>query len=121
MGVRWCIPAFAQATLTVDVDKPGPHVSPTLWGIFFEDLTFPPTAAFIPNSSATGPSEDAARPEYWRLLECRHGNSGMALILPNRSTRSTARSLRVNVDGTFTLENEGYWGMTYVKGRQLCP
>jgi alpha-N-arabinofuranosidase len=31
---------MAQHTLTVQVDKPGTKVQPTMWGIFFEDINF---------------------------------------------------------------------------------
>src|SRR5512144_1882212 len=32
--------AQPNVTLSVQADKPGPAISPTLWGIFFEDINF---------------------------------------------------------------------------------
>src|SRR4051794_28817394 len=41
IGLYACLqlPAQNQATITVDLDKPGNHVSPTLHGIFFEEIS----------------------------------------------------------------------------------
>ena len=59
---------FAQATITVDVDKPGHPVSPLLWGIFFEDINLSADGGIYPELVRNRSFEDAARPEYWRLL-----------------------------------------------------
>src|SRR5580698_9979726 len=32
--------AAAPVKLTVQADKPGPQISPTMWGVFFEDINF---------------------------------------------------------------------------------
>ena len=39
---------FGQASLTVDVDKPGHPVAPTLWGIFFEDINLSADGGLYP-------------------------------------------------------------------------
>jgi alpha-L-arabinofuranosidase len=109
-------PAFAQATLTVYVNKPGHAVSPTLWGIFFEDINLSADGGIYPELVRNRSFEDAARPEYWRLLNVTHGNSGIAIDSSAPLNQLNRCSLRVNVDGAFTLENEGYWGMNIVKG-----
>src|SRR6476620_5216643 len=33
-------PAAEQVTITVRADQPGPRISPTMWGAFFEDINF---------------------------------------------------------------------------------
>ena len=45
LSVCWSLLAIAtlceaQAQITVDVGKPGAKISPTMWGIFFEDINF---------------------------------------------------------------------------------
>jgi alpha-L-arabinofuranosidase len=109
--------AFAQATLTVDVDKPGHQVSPTLWGIFFEDINLSADGGIYPELVRNRSFEDAARPEYWKLLNIANGSSGMAIDSSEPLNPLNRRSLRVNVAGAFTLENEGYWGMNIVRGK----
>src|SRR6188472_3379960 len=33
-------PSEPIATVVVDTQRPGPKISPTMWGIFFEDINF---------------------------------------------------------------------------------
>ncbi len=108
--------AFAQATITVDVDKPGHKISPLLWGIFFEDINLSADGGIYPERVRNRSFEDSARPEYWRLLNAYDGNSRMAIDTSEPLNPLNRRSLRVNVDGAFTLENEGYWGMNIERG-----
>jgi len=107
---------FAQATITVDVDKPGHAVSPLLWGVFFEDINLSADGGIYPELVRNRSFEDAARPEYWRLLKATNGTSSMAIDTSAPLNPVNRRSLRVNVDGAFTLENEGYWGMNIIQG-----
>lgn len=107
---------FAQATITVDTDKPGHAVSPLLWGIFFEDINLSADGGLYPELVRNRSFEDAARPEYWRLLNVPPSTSDMALDSSKPLNPVNPRSLRVSVDGAFLLENEGYWGMNIVPG-----
>ena len=107
---------FAQATITVDADKPGHAVSPLLWGIFFEDINLSADGGIYPELVRNRSFEDAARPEYWRFLNATNGNSKMAIDASVPLKPLNRHSLRVKVDGAFTLENEGYWGMNIVRG-----
>jgi len=107
---------LAQATITVDADKPGHPVSPLLWGIFFEDINLSADGGIYPELVRNRSFEDAARPEYWRLLNVTNGSSSMAIDSSEPLNPGNRRSLRVNVDGAFNLENEGYWGMNIIQG-----
>jgi alpha-L-arabinofuranosidase len=108
--------AFAQATVTIDVDKPGHAVSPLLWGIFFEDINLSADGGLYPELVRNRSFEDSARPEYWRLLSVPGGKNRMAIDASKSLNPQNRRSLCVNVDGAFSLENEGYWGMNIIKG-----
>src|SRR5271165_4318577 len=108
--------ALAQATITVDADKPGHPVSPRLWGIFFEDINLSADGGIYPEMVRNRSFEDAARPEYWRLLNVTNGSSGMAIDSSEPLNPVNHRSLRVNAKGAFTLDNEGYWGMNIIQG-----
>jgi len=106
---------FAQATITVDVDKPGHAVSPLLWGVFFEDINLSADGGIYPELVRNRSFEDAVRPEYWQLLDVTNGGS-MAIDSTVPLNPVNRHSLRLNVDGAFTLENEGYWGMNIIQG-----
>jgi alpha-L-arabinofuranosidase len=107
---------FAQATITVEADKPGSAVSPLLWGIFFEDINLSADGGIYPELVRNRSFEDAARPEYWRLLNATNSSSQMAIDVSKPLNPLNLHSLRVNVDGAFILENEGYWGMNIIQG-----
>jgi alpha-L-arabinofuranosidase len=107
----------AAATLTVDVDKPGARISPMLWGIFFEDINLSADGGIYPEFVRNRSFEDSDRPEHWALHQT-DGRSAMAIDSERPIDPMNRRSLRVNLDGTATLVNKGYWGMNVVKGEK---
>jgi len=118
------ITADAQtAKISVAVDQPGHKISPTLWGIFFEDINLSADGGIYPELVRNRSFEDAETPENWKFTST-DDKSTATLSTPNYSARAVnpplnplnRRSLRVQANGAFTLENEGYWGMNMVKG-----
>jgi hypothetical protein len=110
-------PRNAQpAKITVAVDQPGHKISPTLWGIFFEDINLSADGGLYPELVRNRSFEDSDTPEFGNLPVRRqqHGGGLMASHRPLNSFNH--HYLRVNVDGAFTLENDGYWGMNIIKG-----
>ncbi len=105
-------PAQSSATLTIQADQPGHAVSPTLWGVFFEDINLSADGGLYPELVRNRSFEDAETPENWKLA-----GKGTATIDASKPLNVFNRhSLRVKVDGAFSLENEGYWGMNIVQG-----
>ena len=105
-------PAQSTATITIQADQPGHAVSPTLWGVFFEDINLSADGGIYPELVRNRSFEDAEMPENWKLA-----GKGTATIDSSKPLNAFNRhSLRLKVDGAFTLENEGYWGMNIVKG-----
>ncbi len=107
---------FGQASLTVDVDKPGHAVSPVLWGIFFEDINLDADGGIYPELIRNRSFEDSDQPEYWKLSDSNDGKSSINVNSNQPLNSFNHHNLRVNVDGSVALENEGYWGMNVVKG-----
>ena len=105
-----------SATLTVDVDKPGAKVSPTLWGIFFEDINLSADGGIYPELVRNRSFEDSEKPEFWSLTSSGDSKSEMAVDISKPLNPLNRRSLRLRVNGTAALVNEGYWGMHLVKG-----
>ena len=119
--------AFAQATITVDADKPGHAVPPTLWGIFFEDINLSADGGIYPELVRNRSFEDsdppspgsyggAGQPDHWQLSNAAGGQSAMSVDASEPLNPLNRHSLRVKVDGGVTLENGGYSGMNIVKG-----
>ena len=107
---------FAQATITVNTDKPGHAVSPWLWGIFFEDINLSADGGLYPELVRNRSFEDSDQPEYWTFASEGTGNSSAVIDHGRPLNTFNTHSLRINVNGAFTLRNAGYWGMNIVQG-----
>ena len=109
------------AKISVAVDQPGHPIAPTLWGVFFEDINMSTDGGIYPELVRNLSFEDADKPADWKFVSA-NGNSEATIStadVPGRPVPLNAfnrKSLRVKVDGAFTLQNEGYWGMNIVAG-----
>ena len=108
--------ALAEATITVETDKPGHAVSPLLWGIFFEDINLSADGGLYPELVRNRSFEDSREPEYWRLANGDGASSEMAVDSSRPLNAMNPHCLRINVNGAFALENDGYWGMNIIQG-----
>ena len=104
------------AQISVSVDKPGHSISPTLWGIFFEDINNSADGGIYPELVRNRSFEDSDRLENWKFLDTANHGGKATIDESNPLNPFNRRSLRVQADGAFTLENEGYWGMNIVGG-----
>ena len=123
---RRLISTHAQpAKISVDAAHPGHAISPTLWGIFFEDINLSADGGIYPELVRNRSFEDADKPENWKFASVGDGRSEASVITadvhgqPPPLNPFNRKSLRVKVDGAFTLQNEGYWGMNIVSGDSL--
>lgn len=108
----------AQKNFTVQADKIITPVSPTMWGIFFEDINFAADgglyAEMIKNRSFEFPMPMMG----WKEIK----NNASGKILIENSGNNTAAGTRyahIRVDatnGTYGLANEGFRGMGFAKG-----
>src|SRR6476620_3152695 len=111
--------AFAQKTLTVIADKPVCEVSPTMWGIFFEDINFGADGGLYAEMVKNRSFEFPMPLTGWR--EIKKEGSGKILI-ENRgpAAGANARYAHVTVNagsGAYGLSNEGFRGMGFQKGK----
>src|SRR5580698_9613600 len=97
--------------ITVDVAHPDHPISPMLWGIFFEDINLSADGGIYPELVRNRSFEDSDKPDFWKA-------TGADVEIDDHQPLNTfnVQSLRVNVNGAFTLENEGYWGMNIAAG-----
>ena len=110
------------AKITVDAAHPGHPISPTLWGIFFEDINMSSDGGIYPELVRNRSFEDADTPENWNFATVGGSKSAAGVITsdvhaqPPPLNPFNRKSLRIQVDGAFMLQNEGYWGMNFVAG-----
>jgi alpha-L-arabinofuranosidase len=113
----------AQTKITVDVNNPGHTISPTLFGVFFEDINLSADGGIYPELIRNRSFEDADTLQNWKFVGT-DGKSAASLCIADVQSRPPVpplnafnrKSLCVKANGSFTLENNGYWGMNIVQG-----
>jgi alpha-L-arabinofuranosidase len=111
---------FSQRKLTVIADKVLTTISPTMWGVFFEDINFGADgglyAELVKNRSFEFPIAmmgwDEERVNYQK---------GSTLIINKSDKSNNTRFARVtinNPDGNYSLMNDGFRGMGFHKNKQ---
>ena len=113
-AVGW---AASPASITVDVSKPGAKISPSLWGIFFEDINHSTDGGIYPELVRNRSFEDGEEPVSWKLVNTPGGKSEITIDSSRPLNPLNRHCLRVKLDGSATLVNEGYWGMAVKKGK----
>jgi alpha-L-arabinofuranosidase len=113
----------AQTKITVDVNKPGHAISPTLFGIFFEDINLSADGGLYPEMVRNRSFEDADTLQNWKFIS---SNSKSLAKISNAEIYAkppvlplnpfNRKALMISAAGSFKLENAGYWGMNMVQG-----
>src|SRR4051794_17549808 len=112
-------PKLAAATLTVAADKPGHLISPTLFGIFFEDINCSADGGLYAELVRNRNFEDSDAPDYWQAADA---DTTRLSIDPSRPlSGQNPHSLKVLTHdvgrGRAGVVNEGFWGMALERGQ----
>ena len=109
-----------SAKILIDIDKSIHHVSPTLFGVFFEDINLSTDGGIYPEMVRNRSFEDADTLQYWKFINKSGTNSASIInsdIVSDKPLNSMNRKfLSIKANGEFNLINDGYWGMNVVKG-----
>jgi len=116
-------PGDSGAKITVDVNKPGHKISPMLFGIFFEDINLSADSGIYPELVRNRSFEDSDTIQNWKFVSA-EGKSTASISTADVQFRPPVpplnpfnrKSICVNVNGVFRLENNGYWGMNIIRG-----
>ena len=123
--------AGAQVTIDIDVNQRGAKISPTHYGIFFEDINHAADggiyAELIRNRSfEDGPGYGKpADMQGWSTYAALPSQLSAHLIQPSKKTpllnAAQGNALELNITATpqspVCLINEGFWGINAVQGR----
>ena len=113
-----------EAKITIEVNKPGQKISPTLFGIFFEDINNSTDGGIYPELVINRSFEDADTLQHWKFISADQKSSASIFNPEGKSfdrppiiplNPFNLHSLLLKVNGFFKLENDGYWGMNIVK------
>ena len=112
--------AKAQVTIHVDLDKPGHAVSPTLYGIFFEDINHAADGGLYAELIRNRSFEEVRGFEgetavAWKALD----GSKIQLTTDGLLNKAQQHALLLNVEqGGSGVENAGFWGIHAENGKQ---
>lgn len=121
----------AQVVIDVDAQQRGPKISPTHYGIFFEDINHAADGGIYAELVRNRSFEDGegygkpATMEAWSTCSSTPAQLVAKLIQPSKkvkllnSAQGNALELTVNAtaDSPAMLMNEGFWGINAVQGR----
>ena len=117
----------APGQITVQVDQPGHRISPTLWGIFFEDINCSADGGIYAEMVRNRSFEDAEQPEHWSLVSSGSGMAIMAVVkeepISQVSSNRNRQTLKLQVvkasrSAPTGISNEGFWGMSVQQGKK---
>ncbi|HEX9653483.1 MAG TPA: alpha-L-arabinofuranosidase C-terminal domain-containing protein [bacterium] len=104
--------------VTVDVSKPGVKISPTMYGIFFEDINFGADGGIYAELVKNRSFEFDRPLQGWRIVK-NGGAAGDVLILRDATRPRNPRYARIRVDQPgegFALANDGFRGIGISEG-----
>ena len=117
-------PAAAQtpqtAKLTVRVDQPGAKISPTLYGIFFEEINHAGDGGLYAELVRNRSFEDSDKPEAWKSTAAGGAKAEIAIDTSRPLNPASPRSLRLTAEGQGMagVTNEGFWGIAVKQGAE---
>jgi alpha-L-arabinofuranosidase len=122
-GAAWATePAQKNATITVHADRPGPRVSPLLYGIFFEDINCSADGGLYAELVRNRSFEDSDRPELWSIQSGGDSKVEAAIDTSRPISPRNRRSLRVTIHkpghARVGVINRGYWGISVKEGEE---
>src|SRR5512133_1864222 len=108
--------------LTIDAAHPSHAVSPTLYGIFFEDINCSADGGLYAELVRNRNFEDSDKPAYWTAVIPGAARVDFSVDTSRPVSAKNPRSLKVtvaqNANASAGVANEGFWGMSVVKGEK---
>jgi alpha-L-arabinofuranosidase len=120
-GLEPAAATTASASLVIQADRPGPKVSPTLYGIFFEEINCAGDGGLYAEMVRNRSFEDSNQPDHWLLVSDGTAKGEMAVDTQQPMSEKNRRSLKLTVteagNGRVGAANDGYWGMSLKQGQ----
>jgi alpha-L-arabinofuranosidase len=113
----------AQPRFVLDISKKGVEISPSHYGVFFEDINHAADGGIYAELIRNRSFEDAATPEYWSLLNIQSAVASISIESVNLLNENQSRALKLKVtnlpnqNSESRLSNPGFWGMNFQRGK----
>ena len=111
--------AQSTSTITVNVNQPGGDISPTMFGIFFEDINFGADGGLYPERVKNRAFEFPDPLMGWKQTDAGGSKGSIAVATENPINDENAHYLRFDVTTPgkgFGLTNEGFHGIGVDRG-----
>jgi alpha-L-arabinofuranosidase len=109
-----------SASLTVHADRPGPKISPSLYGIFFEEINHAGDGGLYAELLRNRSFEESSQPVHWRMVKEGMVDAEMAIDSLYSVSEKNEKYLKIKVllalEGHIGIANSGYWGIAVTKG-----
>lgn len=109
----------SEASLKVQVDKPGFAISPMLWGIFFEDINHSADGGLYAELVRNISFEDGDKLLHWKVGLGDGAAAEPRVVTDKPLNPFNRRNLELKISDAgkgVRLENAGYWGMSIAAG-----
>ena len=108
-----CMGFAGRAQIVVQAGQPGPAISPTMWGIFFEDINMAADGGLYAEMVKNRSFEFNTPLMGWAAHSDIPGSGTVLVINRAQETPSNPRYIRVShySDAAYRLSNEGFRGM----------
>jgi hypothetical protein len=110
--------ATGATTVIVQTDKPGAHINPAMWGVFFEDINFGADGGLYAELVKNRGFEFPDPLMGWSKLTPGIAKGNLSIHDENPFNRANPHYLRIESDSKvpFGVANEGFRGMGVQKG-----
>src|ERR1041385_35816 len=110
----------APASITVDVSHPGHVISPTLYGIFFEDINCSADGGLYGELIRNRNFEDSDRAEHWSVISTSDAEVITQIDTNHPLGPKNPHALEVRIvktgSGRAGVANDGFWGIPVLEG-----
>src|ERR1700750_1931810 len=106
--------AQSASVITVEVNKPGADISPTLFGLFFEDINFGADGGLYPERVKNRSFEFPDPLMGWKKIERVDTGGTLSVLDEDPINSNNAHYLRLKAEGagkSVGVQNEGFRGM----------
>ena len=112
----------STASLLVEADKPGALVSPSLYGIFFEEINLAGDGGLYGELLRNRSFEESTTPVHWKLVKEGVADAEMSIdsiyVMSEKNTHYLKLKVLQALEGYGGIANEGYWGIPVKKGAE---
>ena len=115
----------SDAAITIETDKPGITISPTLYGIFFEDINRAGDGGLYAEMIQNRSFEDHSTPMAWTLVKSANADAAIALDKTHPLNANNPTCLRLEIKnaggGRVGIANDGFKGATKRAFKKAAP